>query len=66
MTKKNGVNHSMLMKVKSRRKAVIERLEAQLKSGLKSKHPWGEAMPLSDNDRSRIKKEIETLNKRIV
>jgi hypothetical protein len=64
MTKKNGVNHSLLIAVKARRKSVIERLEYQLKSGEKtSKH--GENLPLTESDRNRINKEIETLKTRI-
>lgn len=35
MEKLNGVNYSMLSKVKSRRKSVIERLSVQLKTGRK-------------------------------
>lgn len=76
MEKKNGVNYSLLSKVKSRRRNVIERLEAQLKTG--NKPMWWfneelnkfvespvEKVPLTDHDRNRIKRELETLKTRI-
>ena len=76
MKKKNGVNHSLVLKVKSRRKAVIERLEAQLKSGRKPLFWFNEKLGkivqspvetvlLTDSDIVRINKEIEVLKTRV-
>lgn len=70
MEKKNGVNHSLLIATKSRRKGVIERLENQLKSGVKNpskklgldtKAP----VALSSSDICRIQKELGILKNRI-
>ncbi len=47
-----------------RRIDVVSRLENQLKSGVKPVNNKTE--PLSETDISRIKKEIEVLNKRIM
>lgn len=63
MKKKNGVNHSMELKVIIRRKSVIERLESQLKAGVKETKKG--VMPLTDADRARIQKELETLRNRL-
>lgn len=63
MEKKNGVNYSLLSKVKSRRKNVIEHLEAQLKTG--TKNDFKEVLPLTDHDRTRINRELEILKSRI-
>lgn len=56
-----------------RRIDVVSRLENQLKSGVKPVHStknefveFGATDPLSETDISRIKKEIEVLNKRIM
>ena len=76
MEKKNGVNHSMQSKVQSRRRSVIERLEKQLKIGRKPLFWFNEnlkrlvqspveTVELTDHDRNRISKEIETLKTRI-
>jgi len=63
MTKKNGVNHSLLLSVVSRRKSVITRLENQLKSGIKTTKDGNRV--LSDSDIARINKEITVLKTRI-
>jgi len=76
MKKVNGVNFSMQSKIKSRRRNVIERLEAQLKTGRKPLFWFNETLnrlvqspvetvELTDHDRNRISKEIETLKTRI-
>ena len=65
MKKQNGVNHSLLIAAKSRRKSVIERLEAQLKVGLKTKGPTATTVPLSDHDIKRINQELVTLKSRV-
>jgi hypothetical protein len=56
-----------------RRKRAIERLEAQLKAGVKpefikegkKKIKTGKTVQLSDTDKERIKKELETLKSRV-
>lgn len=63
MTKMNGVNHAMLIAAKTRRKSVIERLELQLKSGVKSTKEG--VKPLSDSDIKRINQELSTLKTRV-
>lgn len=76
MQKKNGVNHSMLTAVQSRRRNVIVRLENQLKSGRKPLFWFNEKLKrtiqspvetveLTEADINRIKKEIEVLKTRI-
>lgn len=75
MEKKNGVKHSMQSKVQSRRRGVIERLEKQLKTGTKTVNEIVTSngvqrntpveVELTEHDRNRIKKEIETLKTRI-
>ena len=65
MKKVNGVNHSMQLKVVSRRKNVINRLELQLKQGFKSKGPNYDNVILSESDKMRIEKEITILKSRI-
>ena len=65
MKKVNGVNHSMQLKVVSRRKNVIARLENQLKVGLKTKGPVSTTVKLTENDIKRIEKEISILKSRI-
>lgn len=61
---KGGKSKSIL-----RRASVIKRLEAQLKSGVKPVKVDGrtrqETVELTETDVKRIRKEIETLNKRI-
>lgn len=64
MKKKNGVNYSTQLKVNSRRKSVIERLELQLKSGNKTTKEGN--VKLLTGDISRINKEISILKSRIV
>jgi hypothetical protein len=45
-----------------RRKTALERLQSQLKSGVKTeKGNSGNQIPLTESDTKRIKKEIETL-----
>lgn len=67
MRKNNGVNHSMRVPVRTRRREVLNRLEAQLKLGSKnienSKEHGVEA--LTESDIKRINREILTLKKRI-
>lgn len=63
MEKMNGVKHSMLIAAKSRRKSVIERLELQLKSGVKSTKDG--VKPLSDSDIKRINQELSILKTRV-
>jgi hypothetical protein len=61
------------MKQKSgRRKVVLERLENQLKKGTKPQrisevgHPFqSQEAPLTESDKKRIEKEIQTLKSRI-
>jgi hypothetical protein len=54
-------------KARTRRTNVIERLEAQLKSGTKFSKLEGKitSLPLEEKDTNRINKELETLKKRI-
>ncbi len=48
-----------------RQKSTLERLKAQLKSGVKPvKKNLTETIPLTDSDINRINKEIETLKKK--
>lgn len=55
-----------LTRAKERRRRVIDRLEKQLKSGQKPDKQVQSAMaPLTETDKTRIKKEIEILKKRI-
>jgi len=65
--KANGVNHSMRVPVKFKRARVLARLEAQLKSGVKTKKVDGVSMTvdLEDKDVKRINKEISTLKARV-
>ena len=65
MKKVNGVNHSMQLKVVSRRKSAIERLEKQLKMGFKSKGPNFDNVKLTESDIKRINSEISILKSRI-
>jgi len=52
--------------VTNRRRNVIDRLESQLSFGYKpSKDEKGETIPLTDSDRKRITKELETLKTRL-
>ena len=55
----------MQLKVVSRRKNVINRLELQLKQGFKSKGPNYDNVVLSESDKMRIEKEIIILKSRI-
>lgn len=68
--KKNGVKYSMRPDAVSRRKGALERLERQLKSGVKPVYDADSKasyeVKLSDSDVNRIKREIETLKNRIV
>lgn len=48
-----------------RRKRTANRLEEQLKKGLKQDHETKLMIPLTEKDIERIKKEISTLNSRI-
>lgn len=66
-TDKNGVKtFSRKSDVISRRKRVIEQLEAQLKAGTKvGKGANPETLPLLDADIKRIKNELSILNGRL-
>lgn len=66
-TDKNGVKtFSRKSDVISRRKRVIEKLEAQLKAGTKvGKGATPETLPLLDVDIKRIKNELSILNSRL-
>lgn len=66
MEKRNGVNHSMQLSTIARRKNVIVRLEAQLKSGLKTKGPMDTTIKLSETDIKRINSELVILKSRTV
>ena len=58
---------SMRGSVMARRVLVIERLEKQLKSGVKNQRVVNddESVPLTDKDIKRIKSELEILKKRV-
>ena len=48
--------------LKSRQKGALERLQTQLKSGVKPvKKEFGKTEPLTDSDKKRINREIENL-----
>ena len=65
MSLRSGVKGVTLPQM-SRKKRVLEMREAQLKAGTKTKKgTLDEKIPLSEKDVKRIKKEIETLKKRI-
>lgn len=55
------------VKVTQRRKSTLDRLVEQLKSGVKNQRLFGvdEVVPLTDSDKKRISKEIETLKERL-
>ena len=61
--KTNGVNYPKNPQVRVRRENVIERLNAQLESGVKNTKTGQEV--LSDKDIKRIEKEIEILKQRV-
>jgi hypothetical protein len=48
-----------------RNKSALARLEAQLVSGVKTEKKSNKQIPLTDSDKKRIEKEIETLLKRV-
>lgn len=52
-------------KKQGRRATSLERLEAQLLSGVKTKKQGEDPIPLSDEDKIRIKKEIATIKERL-
>ena len=61
----NGVkNYARDSKTILRRRGVIERLEKQLKSGIKTTKNGD--ISLTDSDVNRIKRELETLKVRLV
>jgi uncharacterized protein (UPF0332 family) len=73
MSKKiNGRNHSMTVPTVTRRRTQLTRLEKQLSSNQKQARDEkgrtliSELEPLTEKDKSRIIKEIETLKTRIV
>lgn len=50
----------------TRRKSALQRLEAQFASGVKTaKKSMDQNVPLSDSDKERIKKEIQTLKGKV-
>jgi NAD(P)H-dependent FMN reductase len=52
---------------RSRQSRVLNMLEAQLKSGVKTeKGTYDVKLPLTDSDRRRIEKEIEILKSKLV
>jgi len=55
------------VKVTQRRKSTLDRLVEQLKSGVKNQKVDGfdEVVALTDSDKKRISKEIETLKERL-
>lgn len=53
------------VKTVARRKSVITRLEAQLKSKVKTEKKTNAEVPLSESDVNRIKRELETLKSRL-
>lgn len=56
---------SMRVLVKDRRTRTLKMLESQLKRGSKPDKETKELIPLTDKDKQRIQKEIETLKERI-
>lgn len=54
------------VKTISRRKSVIDRLEKQLKAGVKTEKGTLKNVPLTDSDINRIKRELETLKTRLI
>lgn len=54
------------VKTISRRKSVIDRLEKQLKAGVKPEKGTLKNVPLTDSDINRIKRELETLKTRLI
>lgn len=67
MSKKtNGVNYGKTVNKTIRRKKVIDVLEHQLKTGVKTQKKTSDVkVPLTEKDINRIKKEIKTLKSRI-
>lgn len=71
MRKHNGVNHSMTMPARARRKRVIERLVHQLDSNVKTVSEKDDSgnrkdtkVKLTEYEVKRIQKEIEILKNR--
>lgn len=54
------------VKTIARRKQVIDRLEKQLKAGVKTEKGTLKNVPLTDSDINRIKRELETLKTRLI
>lgn len=54
------------VKTIARRKSVIDRLEKQLKAGVKTEKGTLKNVPLTDSDINRIKRELETLKTRLI
>ena len=54
----------MTTKKRLRCRSALERLEAQLKSGVKTEKKTNNNVPLTEKDKLRINKEIETLKSR--
>jgi len=55
----------MNTKKQLRLQGALERLEAQLDSGVKTVKKTGEKLPLIDSDINRINKEIQSLKKKL-
>lgn len=69
--KQNGVNHSMTVECRARRKGVVARLEAQLKQNSKTVMYVNDTekkivtVPLTEKDIARINSELEILKTRL-
>lgn len=64
-SKNNGVNYSKLSNVQSRRRTALSTLKTILEGGSKVSKDGKSKLPLSDKDKVRINKEIETLKIRL-
>lgn len=52
-------------RVKARREGALRRLEQQLKAGTKREKKTDAIVPLTEKDRERINKQIETLKQKL-
>jgi len=53
------------MKPTDRRKGALQRLEAQLASGVKTEKKSNKKVPLTESDKNRIQKEMDILKKKV-
>lgn len=53
------------MKLSERRKGALERLERQLKSGVKTEKKTNKSVPLTEADKVRINREIDILKPKV-